>query len=585
MSNPIRWLFSRWLLACTLLLAGGGSLAAPPALLPDDAPVVDAWPSVSILSDPSRTLSIEDVRARGDDFAAPTGAHANLGVRRDAVWLRIALAVPPGHDGRRVLEIDYPTLNRVDAWLFGGGRLVQRAALGNSLPFSRHLLPSRAHAVALALDSGREHELYVRIETKSSAVLPVWLVTPSAFHGREAARQVLQGLMTGVGLCLLLYTLAQWVTLRERMFLHYAVTIAGTTLFFFAQFGLAPQYLWPDNPWLAMNMAPLAILFAVTGLAPFIGRVLKVGEWSRAAARALHAMTLAAIVVAAAFVLGLIDYRVLQLATTILGPLPMLVALGAGWVRWREGDRAAPYILLGWTAYALGAGVLIALLRGWIGANFWSQHAFQFATMFEMLMWMMVLGVRIDEIREAAQRAHLERDALRSMAYTDALTGLPNRRGLNEALRQEMPKCGPERLVALYLLDLDGFKAVNDRLGHDAGDELLQRVAERLRALLRASDVVARLGGDEFVVMACGLPADADAQRLGRKLLDGFAVPFEVDGQRCDIGLTIGYALAPLDGRDAIGLLKRADAAMYAGKQAGRNCIRRGGASTSLAGA
>jgi len=109
-------------------------------------------------------------------------------------------------------------------------------------------------------------------------------------------------------------------------------------------------------------------------------------------------------------------------------------------------------------------------------------------------------------------------------------------------------------------------------------------VARRIESLLRASDTVARLGGDEFVVVAGSLPGDAEAQLLGRKLLESFRAPFDVAGQSCRIGLTIGYSLAPLDGRDAIGLLKRADAAMYAGKQAGRNCLQRGGASVALAG-
>ena len=156
----------------------------------------------------------------------------------------------------------------------------------------------------------------------------------------------------------------------------------------------------------------------------------------------------------------------------------------------------------------------------------------------------------------------------------------PNRRGLSEALEQALARSSAQRLAAVYLLDLDGFKAVNDRLGHEAGDEVLVGVARRLQALLRGSDVVARLGGDEFVVVAAGLSGDADAQAIGRKLLDGFREPFVAAGEACRIGITIGYALAPLDGRDANGLLKRADAAMYAGKQAGRHRMQRGGVST-----
>ena len=193
----------------------------------------------------------------------------------------------------------------------------------------------------------------------------------------------------------------------------------------------------------------------------------------------------------------------------------------------------------------------------------------------------------MNDAANATTRSQAVHTAQEGVAYLakDALTGLPNRRGLNDALTRVLPHSTPERMAAVYLLDLDGFKPINDRLGHEAGDEVLAGVARRLESLLRASDVVARLGGDEFVVVASGLRGDGEATALGQKLLDAFAQPLQAAGQLCRVGLTIGYALAPLDGRDALGLLKRADAAMYAGKQAGRDCLRRGAASVGLAGA
>ena len=194
-----------------------------------------------------------------------------------------------------------------------------------------------------------------------------------------------------------------------------------------------------------------------------------------------------------------------------------------------------------------------------------------------------MLGLRIEGIRRAAERTELEKQALVSLAHTDALTGLPNRRGLQQALAAALPASRGDSATAVFLLDLDGFKPVNDRWGHDAGDELLVQVGQRLKRQLRHGDVVARLGGDEFVIMATGLSGEADALALGRKLLDGFSQPFDVPGDTCRVGLTIGFALAPHDGREAEDLLKRADAAMYAGKQAGRHTVRRGGASAGLA--
>ena len=160
--------------------------------------------------------------------------------------------------------------------------------------------------------------------------------------------------------------------------------------------------------------------------------------------------------------------------------------------------------------------------------------------------------------------------------HTDALTGLPNRRGFNDALAAALPHSTPERMLAVYMLDLDDFKQVNDRHGHDIGDELLVEVAQRLRATLRTSDVVARVGGDEFVAMTAGLPSDREAQALGQQLVEAFRAPFQLGSRECSVGLTIGYVLVPLDGEDPVPLLRQADAAMYVGKQSGKSCLRRG---------
>jgi diguanylate cyclase (GGDEF)-like protein len=107
------------------------------------------------------------------------------------------------------------------------------------------------------------------------------------------------------------------------------------------------------------------------------------------------------------------------------------------------------------------------------------------------------------------------------------------------------------------------------------GDALLRAVAQRLRASVRAADGVARFGGDEFVIMAEGLPDETQARDLGGKLLEAFRTPFSVAGTTCSVRATIGYAIAPADGSDATTLLKSADAAMYAGKQAGKNRVMR----------
>jgi diguanylate cyclase (GGDEF)-like protein len=126
--------------------------------------------------------------------------------------------------------------------------------------------------------------------------------------------------------------------------------------------------------------------------------------------------------------------------------------------------------------------------------------------------------------------------------------------------------------LAVVFLDLDGFKQINDRFGHDAGDRLLIEVAQRLRASLRASDPVARLGGDEFFVVLEDLGEVAPAERVAQKLLASLMLPYDLGGGRsAAISASIGISVYPDDAGDAATLVKHADMAMYSAKQSGKN--------------
>jgi diguanylate cyclase (GGDEF)-like protein len=270
---------------------------------------------------------------------------------------------------------------------------------------------------------------------------------------------------------------------------------------------------------------------------------------------------------------GLLGYRPAQSLVTVLGLVFTLGVLPVAFVRARRGERVASNMLFGWAFYILGAVTMAGLLRGYVEPTVWTQHLYPFSTTIEMSAWMAVLGLRVQTIHRKAVQTRVEADALRALAHTDALTGLLNRRGLQESLAGALQRCSPHEILAVYLLDLDGC------WGHDVGDALLVAVGRRLQAHLRGGDVVARLGGDEFIVLAGGLADEAAAHGLGQKLLGAFDAPFDAAGQSCKVGLTIGYALAPHDGCSAEELIKRADAAMYAGKQAGRRQVQRGGRS------
>ncbi|MCA0255910.1 MAG: diguanylate cyclase [Proteobacteria bacterium] len=160
--------------------------------------------------------------------------------------------------------------------------------------------------------------------------------------------------------------------------------------------------------------------------------------------------------------------------------------------------------------------------------------------------------------------AHEREQALKALAFNDALTGLANRVSFQAALGKQT-HANPDGHLAILLIDLDGFKAVNDTLGHHAGDLLLQGFSKRLKGLVRASDVPARLGGDEFAVLQAGGTRES-ALRLADRLLDAVRDPFAIEGQEARIGVSIGIALWPEHHGEVADVVKLADAAMYVAK-------------------
>lgn len=178
-------------------------------------------------------------------------------------------------------------------------------------------------------------------------------------------------------------------------------------------------------------------------------------------------------------------------------------------------------------------------------------------------------------LRAEIQERKLAEQQIRYLAHHDALTGLPNRRLLEDRLEQAMELARRNgTLVAVQFIDLDHFKPINDRLGHRIGDLTLQAIAQRLRGLLRAVDTVARVGGDEFVVVLPEMHSLAAANETAQKVLNALSKPYSVEEHTLMVTPSIGISIYPQDGNNAETLIHRADAAMYEAKQGGRGSYR-----------
>jgi diguanylate cyclase len=177
--------------------------------------------------------------------------------------------------------------------------------------------------------------------------------------------------------------------------------------------------------------------------------------------------------------------------------------------------------------------------------------------------------VRLFEIASTSQTTAEE---MSHDAYHDSLTGLPNRRYFESYFRRQIflsKRSGQP--FSLFYLDLDGFKEINDRHGHDGGDLALKFVTERFKNVLRESDFIARLGGDEFVVLVHNYRSVSEIGGLGNRIIRYINQPFTIDGQHQLLGVSIGISCYPMDGQEADELLDAADRAMYQAKKNGKN--------------
>jgi hypothetical protein len=272
-----------WVVGAFVLLCGISAWSAP-LNLRDGYRSVDAWTAVSVLSDPEKSLSIRDVLASEARFTPPAGAHGTLGIRPEAMWLRLPLSIAPDSDGRWILDVAYHPLNLVDVYLQDatGPRLVGR--LGSLTPQADRPMKGLTHSLPLNLTPGQPHTLYLRVETQGSMILPISLNKPEAMVSRSGMEQMLQGLMVGLGLTLIAYSVILWRSLREPMFIQYVLMISGSLLFSLHFFGVGAAYLWPDVWWLEARITGISSLMATCGGFLFVSQILYGGgpsNWGR----------------------------------------------------------------------------------------------------------------------------------------------------------------------------------------------------------------------------------------------------------------------------------------------------------------
>ncbi len=536
------------LLALLLALLPALAGAAPNSLVLDERlGQVDAWPAASVLADPDGHLQVDDVLARTGQFQPPRSAYATLGVHKDVQWLRIPVHVPLEGDGHWVLSIDFAVLNQVDIYLASHGQVSTHRVLGNLQRGADATGSPRVPATILNLEPGSEQVILLRVQNIGAMILPIRLSKPGVFLGSALDEQMLQGLLIGLSLCLLIYSVGQWVNLREPMFGKYALLTAGSTLFSIEFFGLGSQYLWHDNAWMTLHAGGLTALMASCGAYLFVEQALARPGMDRTFSRLMKTGAALTVVSALAYGLDAISVATLVAIVSTLGVLPMLLGLPGAFLRARRGDAVGVYFLAGWVVSFACSVLLSRVISGDVPATFWTMHALQFGNVFDMIVFMRILGLRTKAMQEAMLRAEaatrMKSDFLANMSHEirtpmNAIIGMSRLALMADPNARQRNYLGKilgagEHLLGLIndILDFSKIEAgkltletvpfdLNDLLEHLSNLTAIKTDAKRVELVFHVErNVPARLLGDPL--------------RLGQVLINltSNAVKFTSDGE------------------------------------------------------
>lgn len=591
----------RLLALCACLGIGLASAQAAPAALSLDRSLGD-YPlerHVDYAIDDHARLTAAEMQAApaAGLFRPQEGKSLNLGVTDDALWLRLRVDVRPAAAGRWLLVFDNAPLDRVEAFHAG-----KQVVGGDHLAASQRPYMHHKHVLPLELAAGNGQVILVRLQSTGNLNTSGQLVTPEVLDRVDQQDYLIYGIYFGMLLALAAYNLLLYLMLRDRAYLYYVLFTGCMILAMTSQYGFSSQFLWPGSVVWGDRAPTFAFSLASAFGALFARDFL---QTRHRLPRLDILLRLETIVFALATLATLtLSYAVTLRAVSSLVPIFSLTCILAGWLVRRQGHAGASYFLLAWVILLFGGSTMTLRNIGLLPSNALTENLFPLCSGLEMLLLSFALANRIQNERQARERAQQEAVAakhetivalenaryelertvaertealvaanneLERLAHYDNLTGVANRALLHDRLEQARSRAERDgQGFALLMIDLDGFKRVNDTWGHDTGDRLLIHVAQQLQANLRASDSVARLGGDEFVVILQSTSDPDGALIVGQKLLEAIRQPLLLDdGTALRAGCCIGVAVWSVHGNTAAALLSAADHAMYRAKAAG----------------
>ena len=570
-----------------------------------------------ILRDESGKLDASAVLQQRDGWQTWKKDSVSLGMDRADFWFRVTILNRAPFPRDMLLEIAYPSLDQVTIYEAVGDTLVSQVEMCDSLPFSQRPVNHHYFVTPFNWQANQERTLLIHVKTEGVVQLPLALWSPKRFASYDQARQLLSGMYFGIMVVMLLYNLFMFVGIGDRSYLYYVGFVLSLPLFVSSLTGYSFQYFWPDAPAWNGKSIGLFLSFAVLFAALFTNRFLELQQPDKPAWVRYGMKTVLTLSFGLFPLVMLASYNTMLKIVIVFGVIACSAALIVGIFGWIKQQPQARFYVLAWGSLLLGGIILAGNKFSLLPQNAFTDNSVQIGSSLLVVLLSFAMAERINEEKRKRYRAQMEalhherrartaqqealqaqQDAnrqleakvkerteelaranatLRELSARDPLTGLFNRRHLDELLVREYTRSYRHREpMSLVLLDIDHFKRFNDQYGHLVGDDCLRLVAACIEECAnRASDTVARYGGEEFCIVLpdTGMEgAEAVAERIRAKIE---ALKFRVAGKQVPITASLGVAShAPENPEHCEQLVKDADDALYRAKENGRNQVQ-----------
>lgn len=571
-----RW--ARWHLLCLvglcLLVLGPTPAFAdahrePPALLEPTPGGQRLVPRLQYFEDKTRALSLADVQKPAQEARFEYVDDPLVGKESDRVlWFKLTLQVSRAQDVGREWVLVVPTVSTHDLQFYGPFDSHQQAGAPPVTTGMRHAwqtrpLASEQMAWRFRLTDAQPQTVYFRVESTFARIYDVRAWDPVDYLQATQDKRMFDGVSYGILLGLMVFGLVLLLVFGEKLHLYYLLSCICALVASASFNGHMLRYPfahWPAAAGVAYMITPA--LWVICKL-QFGRHLLQLRHYSPRLDRVVRWM-LALLGVATLYALfgqqPLLMFRLVQVSVVAS---TLVLVVGAA-IAMRRRYWPAVLYCIGIALLLAGISAIIVASWGWLAWTPGQMNVTQAALVCELVVFAIAMASRLQLVLRSEQALQKRTQQLVAALGTDALTGAANRSGLQGAADRSLAQ---QRPFALFTLDLDGFKSVNDRHGHEAGDRVLATLVSRLQAQLTPADLVARLGGDEFAVLIDGGLPEADLIVRADRLIQAVAKPVHYEGLELKVGASMGIARHPNNGRDLATLLRAADFAMYQSKQ------------------